>query len=118
MGLKREVLLYALVAGFALVVGSSLLFVLLVVVFVLWLLGVESAGAALEFRSVAVIFGVVLGLNLAWNVANKVGKTLEDRVVAPLLRILADDKRIRQRSLAVGAVLFVVCVLLQLIATF
>lgn len=40
------------------------------------------------------------------------------KVVRPLLRTLADDKRIRQRSLAVAAVLFVVGFLLQLIATF
>jgi len=35
-----------------------------------------------------------------------------------VVRACADDKRIRQRSLAVGAVLFVVGFLLQLIATF
>jgi hypothetical protein len=40
------------------------------------------------------------------------------RAARPLLRALADDERIRQRSLAVGAVLFVVGFLLQLIATF
>jgi hypothetical protein len=43
---------------------------------------------------------------------------LHDRLVQPLLRALADDACIRQRSLAVGAVLFVVGFLLQLIATF
>jgi hypothetical protein len=43
--------------------------------------------------------------------------TLE-KVVEPVLRVLADDQRIRQRSLAVGTVLFVVGFLLQLIATF
>jgi hypothetical protein len=35
-----------------------------------------------------------------------------------LLSVLAGNKHIRQRVLAVGAVLFVVDVLLQLIATF
>jgi hypothetical protein len=40
------------------------------------------------------------------------------RVGQTLLRPLADDQRIRQRSLAVGAVLFVVGFLLQFIATF
>ena len=44
--------------------------------------------------------------------------TVHERIFPPLLRVLADDKRIRQRSLAVGAVLFVVGFLLQLIATF
>jgi len=43
---------------------------------------------------------------------------LHERIFPPLLRTLADDRRIRQRSLAVGAVLFVVGFLLQLIATF
>jgi len=42
----------------------------------------------------------------------------QDKLMRPLLRVLADDKRIRQRSLAVGAVLFVVGFLLQFIATF
>ena len=41
-----------------------------------------------------------------------------DKVLASFLRVLADDKRVRQRSLAVGAVLFVVGSLLQLVATF
>ena len=43
---------------------------------------------------------------------------LENKIVLPLLRVLADDERIRQRSLAVGAVLFVVGFSLQLVATF
>jgi hypothetical protein len=43
---------------------------------------------------------------------------VHEKVVPPLLHVLADDERIRQRSLAVGAVLFVVAFLLQLIATF
>ena len=50
----------------------------------------------------------------AWSLAIK----LQQKVVAPVLRVLADDERIRQRSLAVGAVLFVVGFLLQLVATF
>jgi len=59
---------------------------------------------------------------LAWvgtSVAGvRLAVTLYNKVIAPLLRALADDKRIRQRSLGVGAVLFVVGFLLQLIATF
>ena len=43
---------------------------------------------------------------------------VQSKVVPYLLRVMADDQRIRQRSLAVGAVLFVVGFLLQLIATF
>ena len=59
---------------------------------------------------------------LAWVGASVAGVllavTLSNKVIAPLLRALADDKRIRQRSLVVGAVLFVVGFLLQLVATF
>jgi hypothetical protein len=43
---------------------------------------------------------------------------VQNKVLPPLLQALAEDKHIRQRSLAVGAVLFVVGFLLQLIATF
>ena len=43
---------------------------------------------------------------------------LRKRVVLLFVLKLADDRRIRQRSLAVGAVLFVVGFLLQFIATF
>ena len=45
-------------------------------------------------------------------------RVLTENIVRPLLLKLADDQRIRQRSLAVGAVLFVVGFLLQLLATF
>jgi len=62
------------------------------------------AGAGLTF---AVATGVTI---LEWE--------LRKRVVLPFVLKLADDKRIRQRSLAVGAVLFVVGFLLQIIATF
>ena len=42
--------------------------------------------------------------------------TLKEKVVEPVLRVLADDERIRQRSLAVGAVLFMVAFLFQFTA--
>lgn len=45
-------------------------------------------------------------------------RVLTENVVRPLLLQLANDQPIRQRSLVVGAVLFVVGFLLQLIATF
>ncbi len=71
---------------------------------------------ALPAQKVTVIVGfaawvAALGLSL-------LAFELQQRLVEPLLRTLADDTRIRQRSLAVGAVLFVVGFLLQLIATF
>ena len=61
-------------------------------------------------------FCVLLGA--AFTLGTQLALILQDKVVQPLLRVLADDKRIRQRSLAVGAVLFVVGFLLQLAATF
>ena len=65
-------------------------------------------------------WGVVMPL--VWVGASAAGRLLavrlHNKVIVPLLRVLADDERIRQRSLAVGAVLFVVAFLLQLIATF
>ena len=42
----------------------------------------------------------------------------EFKITPRVLRVLTDDQRIRQRSLAVGAVLFVVGFLLQLVTTF
>jgi len=68
--------------------------------------------AALEVAGALALVMVAARLMLsgAW--------ALEDKVVRPLLRLLADDERIRGRSLAVGAVLFVVGFLLQLIGTF
>ena len=68
-------------------------------------------------RLVGVVLPFVLGGIL--GVAERpLAERFQDRVLSPLLRVLADDERIRQRSLAVGAVLFVVGFLLQLIATF
>jgi len=58
------------------------------------------------------VSGVIYGLLLNTSFL------LHDKVVSPLLLRLADDKGIRQRSLAIGAVLFVVGFLLQLVATF
>ena len=55
---------------------------------------------------------------LALSMVTAPGFMLHEKIFPPLLRTLADDERIRQRSLAVGAVLFVVGFLLQLIATF
>lgn len=55
---------------------------------------------------------------LAGAVGESVLFLLIGRIIEPLLRTLADDARIRQRSLAVGAVLFVIGFLLQLVATF
>jgi len=43
---------------------------------------------------------------------------VQGTVVHLLLRILADDAHIRRRSPVVGAVLFVLGIMLQLIATF
>ena len=82
---------------------------------------VVAAGLALARGAlgdwVAVMVVEVLGLAVA-EMGIMGAFELHRRVVWPLLRLLADDKRIRQRSLAVGAVLFVVGFLLQLIATF
>ena len=80
-----------------------------------------AVGLLAAWKAVAFLVAVAAGVGLLM-VAMAVGialvSKLEDRVVLPLLRVLADDKRIRQRSLAVGAVLFVVGFLLQLISTF
>jgi hypothetical protein len=51
-------------------------------------------------------------LSAALTVAIK----LQEKVVPPLLRVLADDERIRQRSLVVGAVLFMIAFLCQFTA--
>ena len=83
---------------------------------------------------VAVMFLIIIPLTLneriSWSVATLMivvvsvlvllllPLAMQGVVIPPLLRILADDERIRQRSLAVGAVLFVVGILLELIATF
>ena len=61
---------------------------------------------------------VELLLGLAAGVpAGYLTSVVRDKVARPFLRILADDRYIRRRSLAVGAVLFVVGLLSQLIAT-
>jgi len=83
---------------------------------------------------VAVMFLIIIPLTLneriSWSVATLMivvvsvlvllllPLAMQGVVIPPLLRILADDERIRQRSRAVGAVLFVVGILLELIATF
>ncbi len=59
---------------------------------------------------------VVMGLVLALAVA--AGWALQCKVVWPLMRRLVADERFRQRSLALGAVLFVIGFLLQIVATF
>ena len=66
----------------------------------------------------AVVLGVRRWRGEKWRWPWGLAIKLQEKVVSPWLRVLADDKRIRQRSLAVGAVLFVVGFLLQLIATF
>ena len=73
-----------------------------------------------EVTPVAAVAGVVLMVvaAVATAAAAVVANKLQEKIAAPALRVLADDKRIRQRSLAVGGVLFVVGFLLQLIATF
>jgi hypothetical protein len=82
---------------------------------------IESAVSAVASRVVGKVAGdilvFVLGAVLGW-VWQALMPKLQDRVLSPLLKILADDERIRQRSLAVGAVLFVVGFLLQFVATF
>lgn len=57
---------------------------------------------------------------LAWSIvlATILALMIEQKAAPYILRILADRKRIRQRSFVVGAVLFVVGFLLQFIATF
>ena len=79
----------------------------------MWLwTGWESAvGMVAGLAGAGLMFAVATGVTiLEWE--------LRKRVALPFVLKLADDQRIRQRSLAVGAVLFVVGFLLQLIATF
>jgi hypothetical protein len=77
------------------------------------LVGVMVVVATGEMVTASAAIIVVFGLTVvAW------GLKWEDKVISPLLRVLADYEHIRQRSLAAGAVLFVVGFLLQLIATF
>jgi hypothetical protein len=81
----------------------------------------ESAVASVTSRVlarivVAAVWGV-LGF-VAGMAGVQATNKLRATVVQPLLRVLADNERIRQRSLAAGAVLFVVGFLLQLVATF
>ena len=80
-----------------------------------------AVGLLAAWKAVAYLAAVAAGVGLlmvALAVGTALVSKLEDKVVLPLLRVLADDKRIRQRSLAMGAVLFVVGFLLQLVATF
>jgi len=67
--------------------------------------------------NVACVVAMVATFWYCMRMATVVGK-LRLKVVPSLLHVLADEESIRQRSLAVGAVLFVVGFLLQLIATF
>jgi hypothetical protein len=111
-----------------------------------WLAGALLAGLALVLEVVVivkqpcrasvwgamavVVTGAIVGLTwegmrmgwgnrvLALGMATGPWYMVHERIFPPLLRTLADDKRIRQRSLAVGAVLFVVGFLLQIVATF
>ena len=83
----------------------------------LWLLtGWESVMAGIAAVAVMDLL-LVFGTGTAILVSK-----FQKRAVLPLVLKfvvkLADDKRIRQRSLAVGAVLFVVGFLLQIVATF
>ena len=54
---------------------------------------------------------------IGWRLAWALEGMLDNKVVRPLLRRLADDSSIRQRSLAAGAVLFVFGFVLQFTAT-
>ena len=83
---------------------------LVMMVGVFWKLIVESPWSSVTLLLLLVFMMATGGMMLVHIYGPK--------VVQPLLRLLADDARIRQRSLAVGAVLFVVGFLLQLIATF
>jgi len=78
------------------------------------------AAMLLNWEETLLWWKVLIVLGLLIMVVAGTGFMLKslDKTVAPLLQVLADDKRIRQRSLAVGAVLFVVGFLLQLVATF
>jgi hypothetical protein len=58
-------------------------------------------------------------LSLAWVIGLvPLFMAMVDVMVAPLLQRLADDSHIRRRSLVVGAAMFMVGMVLQLIATF
>ena len=63
-------------------------------------------------------WGWVAGIALMAGIGMWLAIMYEQKALPRLLRVLADDTRIRRRSLAMGAVLFVVGFLLQLVATF
>ena len=67
--------------------------------------------AALAGVALTLLAAVAAGVAVV-AVANQ----LLQKVVAPVLRVLADDERLRQRSLAVGAVLFIIAFLYQFAA--
>jgi len=75
-----------------------------------------NPGSARPWMLVLIII-LMMELGVAL-VGGRLTSILRRKAVAPLLRVLAEDKHIRRRSLAVGAVLFVVGFSLQLIATF
>jgi hypothetical protein len=109
-------------------VGSALLAALVLALEVV--LGVRQPSEALAWAAIGAI-ATALQIVLMWEMTRTwrgvsllavpmgiVWLTVYKKAAPPLLRRLADDKRIRHRSLAVGAVLFVVGFLLQLVATF
>jgi len=106
----------AIGAVLKIMLGQALLFLVLLewelvmMVGVSWKLIVESPWSSVTLL-LLLVFMMAMGGGMLVHIYGA-------KVVQPLLRLLADDARIRQRSLAVGAVLFVVGFLLQLIATF
>jgi hypothetical protein len=80
-------------------------------------LGIVVAQAVLAplaeapLAGMAVVVAAVAVAAMAAGVA--VADKSQEKVVAPVLRVLADDERIRQRALMVGAVLFMIAFLCQ-----
>jgi hypothetical protein len=86
-------------------------------------LGLAAGMVIMRFRTELwdrlLVYRRAVGMTVWWGALGaSLGLALEIVVTRTVLRMMADDARIRQRSLAVGAVLFVVGFLLQLIATF
>lgn len=93
-------------------------------------LGVRQPSGALIWAATGVVAtGLMMALmgeaTRTWGGASLLAEAMAmlwlgvyRKVAPPLLRRLAEDEHIRQRSLFIGAVLFVVGFLLQLIATF
>ena len=94
---------------------------LVVAAIVLFALFLALEGYGLLVPVVAVMCTEAVGLlaaSVALEVTGEAARAVQTKVIEPIVRKLADDGHVRRRSLAVGAVLFVLGFFLQLVAAF